>query len=501
MQLDNVYILNPDYMLKYDKRRVFVTNSSGTPEIQSFVGFVHPVNAILLSLFDGERTLQQVLTDAAALLNKDEHFASNILLPLLENKEELHFHVDGKHFSFPRRILIPKTDIHQDIEKINPQSFFINKNDLDLQSWRFYIPMDALFMVNTLCYTDCVYCYADRRHNTDCTIPIKRLKTLIQEAKNIGMRSFDLTGGELFRYRHWEELISELLTHEFTPYISTKCPINLETIQKLKQLGIKKIQISIDSIIQNELIQILNVDPQYHSRLIETFKNLDEHNFNIYTNCQITVHNQNSVPQLLDFLLSLKNIKRINIGAAGFSLYRGQEAYFKYRPDFQAIQKAETLVNERKKAYAPKGIEINFSGYMVKSAYFNKTTEEKSKSFAERAGCSGNFYAMIILPDGKVTICEELYWHPRFIIGDLTQQSIEEVWHSPQALALYNLSKDMISPTSACKTCATFSDCHMYKGVCWKEILYAYGESHWDYADPKCPAACQPIHEFYMLDQ
>lgn len=24
-----------------------------------------------------------------------------------------------------------------------------------------------------------------------------------------------------------------------------------------------------------------------------------------------------------------------------------------------------------------------------------------------------------VLPDGKVSACEQLYWHPQFIIGDL----------------------------------------------------------------------------------
>ena len=46
-----------------------------------------------------------------------------------------------------------------------------------------------------------------------------------------------------------------------------------------------------------------------------------------------------------------------------------------------------------------------------------------------------------VLPDGKVSACEQLYWHPQFIIGDLKKQSIEEIWNSPKAWELYNLSK------------------------------------------------------------
>ena len=27
-----------------------------------------------------------------------------------------------------------------------------------------------------------------------------------------------------------------------------------------------------------------------------------------------------------------------------------------------------------------------------------------------------------VLPDGKVSACEQLYWHPQFIIGDLKKR-------------------------------------------------------------------------------
>ncbi len=97
-----------------------------------------------------------------------------------------------------------------------------------------------------------------------------------------------------------------------------------------------------------------------------------------------------------------------------------------------------------------------------------------------------------------MTICEELYWHPAFIIGDLTKQSIMETWNSKRALELYNISKDMVKEESPCKTCDEFDHCRKYKGVCWKEILYAYGYENWDYPDSKCHIARTPFREYYL---
>jgi radical SAM protein with 4Fe4S-binding SPASM domain len=496
MRQEDIYVFNPDYFLKLDKNRVLITRRSSDPRISDFSGFVHPVYAILLSLFDGEKELGRVITAAASILKKESAIISNIISPLLENEKTLYFHFDGRDFSFPARLLVRKSNGYP-YEKLNPESFFIPKKDLDFDTWRLNTPLDALFIINTRCVTDCVYCYADRRRSMDCEIPIDRLKELIQEARELQMRYINISGGELFLYKHWEVLLSELLTNGLVPYISTKCPINERTINKLKDMGLKKIQVSIDSIMPEELTRMLRVKPDYSVRLMETLKNLDEKGFEIFTNTQITSTNDGNISQLLDFLLSLKNIKRINMGAAAFSLYLGESKFKEYRANLEKLEQLKMRLEDLKKQYWG-DITINFSGYSDKNGVIDKAPEEKKKSFGERARCSGNFYSFTILPDGKVTICEELYWHPKFIIGDLSKQSIKEVWNSKPALELYNISRDMIKDESPCKTCPEFDPCHKTKGVCWKEVLYAYGEENWDYPDPKCPYAVKPIREYYF---
>ncbi len=496
MRQNNVYVLNPNYFLKRDKNRILISNNGNDPRISDFMGFVHPVYAILLSLFDGEKELAGVIDAAASILKKEPAIISNIVSPLLENEEDLYFHFDDRHFSFPPRLLVQKKDGYRH-QKLKPESFFIPKKDLDLETRRLNTPLDALFIVNTRCVTDCVYCYADRRKNMDCEIPLTRLKELIREAKELEMRSISISGGEFFLYENWEALLPELLANDLAPYISTKCPLDEQTINKLKDMGLKNIQVSIDSIIPGELTKMLKVQPDYPGKLMETLKKLDEKGFEIFTNTQVTAYNCDNIPQLLDFLLTLKNIKRINMGAAAFSLYLGESKYKNYRTSLEKIDQLKMNLEDLKKK-AGEDIAINFSGYYDKKDLIDKAPEEKKKHFEERARCSGNFYSFTILPDGKVTVCEELYWHPKFIIGDLTKQSIKEVWTSQRAQELYNLSQGTVRTESACKTCPEFDPCHKDKGVCWKEVLYAYGEDNWDYPDPKCPHALKPTREYYF---
>lgn len=143
--------------------------------------------------------------------------------------------------------------------KYNITDFLIPQKELDFDSWRLYIPLDVLLVINTKCITNCIYCYADTRKRVDCTIPLERMMELIKEAKALGMRNFDISGGEIFFYKYWETLLKELFTNGFNPYISTKIPLDLDTVKRLKDLGVKTIQLSIDTIVKEEMIKILKL--------------------------------------------------------------------------------------------------------------------------------------------------------------------------------------------------------------------------------------------------
>jgi hypothetical protein len=139
MEKNESYILNPAYNLKLDKNRVVIFNRRNDPRDNSFIGYVHPVYAILLSLFDGKKKLEEVETEISTFLKKDKPVVSSIISPLLENKEELHFHYDGNHFSVPAQLLVKRNKDHT-IYTYDPRIFFIPKKDLDMSAWRLNSP-------------------------------------------------------------------------------------------------------------------------------------------------------------------------------------------------------------------------------------------------------------------------------------------------------------------------------------------------------------------------
>lgn len=117
------------------------------------------------------------------------------------------------------------------------------------------------------------------------------------------------------------------------------------------------------------------------------------------------------------------------------------------------------------------------------------TFAEKQEDFSKRAACSANTTSFLVLPDGKVTYCEQTYWNPQFNMGDLRNQSIMEMWNSEKALSLWNFSQEEVQESSPCKSCNMFAECRRGQGNCWRMAVATYGPDCYDYPSPNCPRA------------
>lgn len=94
---------------------------------------------------------------------------------------------------------------------------------------------------------------------------------------------------------------------------------------------------------------------------------------------------------------------------------------------------------------------------------------------------------------GFVLFFAHLYWNPYYIIGDLTQQSIVEVWNSPKALQLAFPKREDFRDESPCKSCKIFEECYAFPNRCIVDVLKGYGFDNKDFPDPRCVNAPRHI--------
>ena len=64
-----------------------------------------------------------------------------------------------------------------------------------------------------------------------------------------------------------------------------------------------------------------------------------------------------------------------------------------------------------------------------------------------------------------------------------------------RARNLFYLPKSIFPKESPCATCREFEDCRYSKGICWVDVMAAYGEDKWLYPTPDCPYAPVPLND------
>jgi radical SAM protein with 4Fe4S-binding SPASM domain len=84
-------------------------------------------------------------------------------------------------------------------------------------------------------------------------------------------------------------------------------------------------------------------------------------------------------------------------------------------------------------------------------------------------------------------MCEQLYWNKNFIVGNVLENSIQEVWNSEKAKSIYFIKQEDIPSDSLCHTCTNFNVCREVRQVCYREIIKKYGTDKWYYPDVNCP--------------
>lgn len=484
--------LNPSYSLRQDGNRVVLHGEENERNhSQEWFSFIHPYYGMLFSFFSfGSFDLEEKLKKCSEFFGRERDYIEDVIFPLIDNANSVSIRTKrGDVNSFPKNLLISSDSLILRKDEYNVNDFEY-KGLPDYETNRLEFPLTINLELIMKCYTDCCYCYADRRKPSGNMLTTNRIIELIREARYNKLVGFDINGGEVLLHPDIKIILKELKSNGFNPLVSTKIPVSKEMIDFFKEINIERFQISLDSVDEQILTKIVNTPKGYLAKIRETLEYASSIGIQVDINTVLTKYNVSitQVEELLKFAFSFICVKRNRLNPIGYSLYKGNFA--EIAPDTKDLDLIESKIPDWRKKF---GIDINLS-YFERASQFYK--QEKLTKFPARAICTGNVWNMVILPNGDVTICEELYYNDKFLIGNLKNSSIKEVWNSKRALELYNFSMSTQSK-SVCKTCDKFVSCRMEKGVCWKAILMAYGDQNWDFPDPRCPKAPMPYNRFY----
>ncbi|WP_455643457.1 radical SAM protein [Parabacteroides sp.] len=485
---NHIYVLNPSYVLRNDVHRIvlFSRIRFGVDCSKDWQSFIHPIQAILLSFFTYDRTLQENIEMLANFFHRDAAYMERVLDLYLENESSVYTIWNGQKILFPKRILIRKEDAGIDFQfrRLNPNDFVCKK--LDLLSRRLYSgPLLLTFMLTNKCVTHCKYCYADTKTKVRHLLPVSRILTLIREAADLQVQQVALIGGEVFLYPDWEIILKELVWRDIAPeYLSTKIPFTGDLLGRLRKTGYRHtIQVSLDAISTSVLQESLQVSNKYRQNMEHGLRLLDQSGFDYQVSTVVSTYNCDChvLTDLFRFLLTLEHLSEWRIVPVSNSLHVSPEEMEKIKPSYDELDGLFDYIQEFIVPASPFTILLNES---FRKQKFHQT--DGGSRYFEGSNCSALNTHLFILPDGQVTICEQLYWHPVFIVDNATISNLKKIWNSPHSLRLLRLTRQEIQKASACKSCVLFNSCYQYQNRCWSDIMKAYGINCWDFPDPRC---------------
>lgn len=488
---NKVYLLNPDYVIREDNHRYLLYNKLSCRYSSSIVkSLIHPIHAKVFSFFTERRELSENIALIANTLSVSEEEAQRLIAPFLKNESTVFLKYKTKKIKIPVNLLLEEKDIEGDYL---PEKYQVSDEDcigeVDLVTKRLEVPRMITFMLTNRCCTKCCYCYADTTTKVTTPLSTERILELVCQAKEVGIYNISLIGGEIFLHQHWDAILKEIIANGFSPEsLSTKVPITESIISKLKSTGYSKIlQLSIDTLVPALASQTLQVNTNYVDEIKRGVDLLENSPYyyrveTVLTRSTATIEN---IQNLYNYFSGKKHIKQWEIRVAMFSNNKDAENFISIKSNRATLDALYDYVDKQLTPQA--AFAILSPRKELDTKYFS--ADAGSTSF-RGAKCSALNEHIFILPDGKATICEQLYWNPQFIIGDVSKSDLLDVWHSERTMQLVNLKQKDLQKRSACGECKLFEDCFKKeRNRCWSDIIKAYGTDCWDYPDPRCAYA------------
>lgn len=197
MNEEKLYILNPAYYFRKEGNRVYLLSRSFCEKTEDinleWRSIIHPVYAMLLSFFSEPLSLKKGVLKVRDFLEITYEVALNLVSEFICNSEEMHSEYNGAVCNFPKNVIVEVSPTSMHSHRYTPVDFKYDKLQMD-EARPNTAPFSLMVMFNNHCFTNCIYCYADKQ--TSCgQMPLEYFEKVLEEADRYGVSSLGVLGG------------------------------------------------------------------------------------------------------------------------------------------------------------------------------------------------------------------------------------------------------------------------------------------------------------------
>ncbi len=437
-------VLKKHIRIRISKGRYIVSNlRAGDAVLASKEEF------LFLSLCTGSHSLEEIMQIYKGVFG------------ITGEEAEKHFKVMTSKYSEEMEYCREK---QKERQTLNIGNYKSNCNQWQFAPERDENPSKLTVVLTEACNHKCNYCFKGCSAQRDKEVACEKWKEVIEEAQRIGVQEITFSGGEPFLYPGLLSLIELCESKGIYTKISTNGTfLDEAVIQKLYRAGAEYIHLSLPAVtdgLYNEITGSVH-DLEKVKKAVRLLK---EHGFYIRVKMVLMPGNIEEAEKLIDFCAK-ENVDFVHL--APFILTEKGRGGRELIPSEDSLIQIRNLCIEKGKQY-----EKTVIGEPPISSLCWEGPRNISK-------CGGIKDSLTILSNGNITFCEALGSNPDFILGNVYESSIEEIWNSDKPDKITEPDYEKLD--ESCRKCEYLGWC---KTGCFVYSILQSGNP-WS-VDPRC---------------
>ncbi|MEH6579240.1 MAG: pyrroloquinoline quinone biosynthesis protein PqqE [Amphritea sp.] len=286
------------------------------------------------------------------------------------------------------------------------------------------------------CPLKCVFCSnpLDFDSYRDGELSTGEWKRVIREARELGAMQIGFTGGEPTLRKDLEELIAYADSLGFyTNLITSGIGLTSSRLQKMKQVGLKHIQLGFQSCDEQVANQMAGVDS--YSKKLSIAKEIKALGFPMVLNVPVTRQNLPQVPDILTLAeqLGVEYIELANVQYYNWALVNRDHLL----PTRDELEWAEAEVNKFRQRVGDK-----VTVFFVISDYYDGRPK----------ACMNGWGAihLTIAPDGSALPCSQARSIETLEFPTIREHSLKWLWEESPTFKIYRGNDWMKEPCRSC---------------------------------------------------
>ncbi|NLT55203.1 MAG: radical SAM protein [Actinomycetales bacterium] len=449
---------------------------------------LRPVDGFALSLLDGRRRVSDARAMFSTLFPDEPDGAFDDIVRRVDETVRSSLRTRGRP---ARGILESSSRPIPDAVAHDPRDFVVDAREFAAQMadvrtrYRLSRPIHILTVFTHHCFTNCVYCYAERPRVDE--MPLERWEELLDEMVDLGIRQVSPDNGDVPARPDGLRFLEMLVRKGFNFLLSTKAPFTEQDVRRLLDAGFAEplrgrvhrgVQLSIDAVDDDVCARLLGTSRPQTARHRRTFQ--------AFAGMGVTPRIKTVVTGLnADQILPLVRTYH-DLGARRFSFVRYERSFYRHRDDLDVTADLLDGIRSQFDAVRSDFPDVDLEETVTSRSAATGAADEESRrrAWRDRAGCGGGWSRLGIAADGSAFLCEQMVLDEPYIVGDARVQSLREIWDGERLLDFIHPRREQFQETP-CRDCAEFEECMWLQGRCYRDAFFAHGSVY--HPPPLCP--------------